>query len=73
MPASTHLEEPLLVVAIPDVDDPITSTSGKRAKHWVVGDGIHRVDNVHTSLSAPVTLQQATKQPGSHQYTAHEA
>lgn len=52
----THLEEPLLVVAIPDIDNTIPSTSSKSALYGVVCDGVYRVHYINAILIPPVTL-----------------
>lgn len=55
--AFTHLEQPFLVVTIPDVNHTITTASGKGAKARVVCDSIHREHHINTILVAAVALQ----------------
>jgi hypothetical protein len=55
---TAHLKQPLLVVAVPDVDHSITTTSSKGAKQGVVGNCVDRGHHIHTVLCPPVALQK---------------
>jgi hypothetical protein len=59
----THLEKPLLVVAVPDVDHAVTSSSSKGAKHGVVCDSVDREHNIHPLLCVSVALQDRYQHP----------
>lgn len=52
----THLEQPLLVVTIPNVDHAVAAAGGKGAVGGVEGDCMHRVDHITPLLIPAVAL-----------------
>lgn len=59
---ATHLEQPLLVVSVPDVDYTIATAGSKGTKQGVVGNSVDREDHIHAVLVASMALQAATSQ-----------